>query len=84
MKRIPLRKDIVSGQRFPKNELVRIVKTIHGIQIQTDKYLLGRGAYLHRATWDLKKLQKNHLLERALKSPIPEIIYQELAELLNG
>ena len=49
MKKIPLRRCLASNQMFPKNELLRIVKTPAGeIVIDRTGKVNGHGAYLRK------------------------------------
>ena len=46
-KKIPMRKCLGCMQSFPKNDLIRIVRTVEGeIALDTTGRLNGRGAYV--------------------------------------
>ena len=82
MKKIPMRTCSVTREKFPKNELIRIVKTPEATVIidQTGK-ANGRGAYLKKDSEVIKKAQKTKVLDRNLEISIPDSIYDELLEL---
>ena len=48
-KKIPMRKCVVSNERFPKGELLRVVRTPEGnIEVDTTGKKNGHGAYLKK------------------------------------
>ena len=60
-------------------DLFRIVKTPSGnIFIEEDKHLPGRGAYISRNIEAIKIAQKKKLLNRALRTNVPDDIYEAL------
>ncbi|MGN1276852.1 MAG: RNase P modulator RnpM [Floccifex sp.] len=82
MRKIPMRKCVVTQERYPKKELIRIVRTPEQeVIVDLTGKKNGHGAYLklNKATIELAK--KNHALNRALECDIPETIYEELWEL---
>lgn len=79
MRKIPMRKCVVTNERFPKKELIRIVRTPEDtIEIDLGGKRNGHGAYIQRSLDTLAKAKKNKALDRALEMPIPESIYEEL------
>jgi len=85
MKKIPMRRCVASGQSFPKNELLRIVRTPEGeVKIDESGKLNGRGAYLQRSKEALKLAIKKKSLARALECEIPESLYSELGALFDA
>ena len=69
-----------------KRELVRILKTTEDeLIIDATGKKNGRGAYICRSMECLEKAQKSKGLERSLKMPVPQDVYEtlrkELAEL---
>ena len=83
-KKIPLRKCVITNERFPKEELIRIVKDNTGkVSIDLSGKLNGRGAYLKRDLTVVKKAIKTKKLNRHLGVTIPEEIYEELLGLFN-
>ena len=49
-KKIPMRKCVITGERFPKNELIRIVRTPEGnVVIDLKGKANGRGAYVSKS-----------------------------------
>ncbi len=83
MKKIPMRKCVVSGERYPKKDLLRIVKTPEGeIKIDVSGKMNGRGAYLKLDKQTIELEKKKGSLSKALEVSIPEAIYDEILKLL--
>ena len=78
-KKIPERKCLGCNEMKPKKELIRVIKTPEG-QILIDKTgrQNGRGAYICNSIECYHAARKNKGLERSLKVPIPEEIYDSL------
>lgn len=84
-KKIPMRKCVVTNERFPKQELIRVVKDKDGnISVDLTGKLNGRGAYLKRDSQIIQKAMKTKKLDRHLEIEIPEEIYIELLRIVNG
>jgi len=83
-KKIPLRMCAVTRELLPKTQLIRLVKTANGIEIDNDKKISGRGVYITNTqeVWDLAKKRK--VLNRAFKCNIDNSIYEKLEEQVNG
>lgn len=68
-----------------KNTLIRVVRSPEGSPVlDFSGKAAGRGAYLCRSAECLKKARKSRALERALGITIPDEIYNNLTEELNG
>ncbi len=82
-RKIPLRKCVVTNEKLPKKELVRIVKNKAGlVQVDLTGKLNGRGAYLKKDKTVFLKAQKTKILDRHLEGNVPEEVYLELLQLL--
>lgn len=80
----PVRRCTGCGERFPKNTLVRVVRTPEGeIILDPTGKKSGRGAYICNAASCLKKARKARRLESALECSIPQQIYERLEEELE-
>lgn len=79
IKKIPTRRCTGCGEHFPKNELVRILRTPDSsIVLDTTGKLSGRGAYICNSISCLKKARKARRLETSLSCSIPADIYEKL------
>ncbi len=85
MKKIPMRKCVVTQEQFPKKELIRVVRTPEGeVVIDKTGRTNGHGAYLKKDLAVLELEKKRKALKRALECDIPESVYTELEELMHG
>ena len=79
MKKIPMRTCVVTREKFPKGELIRVVRTPDNqIIIDLTGKANGRGAYLKNDRDVILKAQKTKILDRHLEMKIPDAIYEEL------
>lgn len=84
-KKIPLRSCVVTGEKLPKKELLRIVRTPDGEVIcdLTGKNN-GRGAYIKKDLEVLEKARKSKILERKLECTISDEVYEEVKNVINN
>ena len=82
-KKIPMRSCVVTKEKLPKAELLRIVKTPEGkIVADVSGKLNGRGAYIKRDITVLEKAKKSKILERVLETVISDEVYEEINEII--
>jgi predicted RNA-binding protein YlxR (DUF448 family) len=74
------RRCISCGKLAPKSEFWRVVRDISG-QVTLDRGM-GRSAYICPNHDCLQKAQKKNRLGRALKTAVPDSIFQTLADRL--
>jgi predicted RNA-binding protein YlxR (DUF448 family) len=83
-KKVPLRKCVITNERFSKKELIRVVRNKEGVvTVDHSGKLNGRGAYLKKDLSVIKKAIKTKKLDKQLQIQIPEEIYEELLGLFN-
>jgi predicted RNA-binding protein YlxR (DUF448 family) len=79
-----MRTCVVSNEKLPKKELLRIVKTPENeIKIDETGKMNGRGAYIKRSLDVVDLAEKNKALERHLECEISKQVYDEIRELLK-
>ena len=84
-RKIPIRKCSGCQERFPKSELIRVLRTPEGeIVLDLTGKKNGRGAYLCKNPVCLKKATKGGRIASALECTIPEEIYTRLEEELSS
>ncbi|MBU0997452.1 MAG: YlxR family protein [Firmicutes bacterium] len=84
VKKIPLRKCVVSGERLEKKNLFRVVKTPEGkVIVDPTGKANGRGAYVSKDKNVIMKAKKSKVLERHLETPIDDQVYDDLLSLLQ-
>lgn len=82
-KKIPMRTCIVTREKLPKKELIRIVKNKDGeVFVDESGKLNGKGVYLKKDKEVFLKAFNNKLLNRALEINVPDSIYEDLNKLL--
>lgn len=82
-KKIPLRSCVITKERLPKKDLIRIVRT-------PDKEVIidligksnGRGAYIKKDIAVIDKAEKSKVLDRHLEVEVKKEIYEELKKLV--
>lgn len=80
----PIRKCTGCGEHFPKNSLVRIVRTPEGdVILDVSGKASGRGAYICKSAACLKKAMKSSRLERSLSASVSAEIYERLISELS-
>lgn len=83
MKKVPMRKCVVTGEKLEKKELIRIVKdNTNNVFIDPTGKANGRGAYLKKDITVINKAKKNKILDRRLEVEIPDSIYEELVHMI--
>ena len=76
-----MRTCVVTHEKFPKIELIRVVRTPEGTVLIDEKGKTnGRGAYLKKDKSVIEKARKTGILEKHLEIKIPEEIYDDLLE----
>ena len=84
VKKIPMRTCVVTNERFPKQELLRIVKTPEGlVKPDLTGKLNGHGAYIKKDEEVLNKAIKTKALERHLECSISSEVYEEIRKTIN-
>lgn len=78
-RKIPMRKDIVTGEMVPKQDLVRIVRTPEGeVQLDPTNRANGRGAYISLDVKVAKLAKKKRTFDRAFSVKLTDDFYNEL------
>lgn len=79
IKKIPMRTCVITQEKYPKKELIRVVRTPDKeIIIDITGKANGRGAYLKKDIEVINLARKSKKLERHLETTIPDTIYDEL------
>ena len=85
MRKIPMRKCVVTQERFPKKDLIRVVRTPEKtVEIDLTGKKNGHGAYISKSLDTLALAKKNKALQRTLEIEIPEEVYQELESIITN
>ena len=85
MKKISLRRCVVTKQQLPKQELLRIVKNKENtVFVDLTGKANGRGAYIKKDVNVLKTAKDKKILERALEIQISEEVYEEIEKVITN
>lgn len=82
IKKIPLRSCVVTKEKLPKKDLLRIVRTPEGsVIVDLSGKANGRGAYIKKDLEVLKKARKSKILERRLECMIDDTLYEKIEKI---
>ena len=84
-RKIPMRSCVVTREKLPKGELLRIVKTTDGdVVADISGKINGRGAYIKKDMAVLDKAIKSKVLERQLETTISSEVYEEIRKIIEN
>jgi len=84
-KKIPMRSCVVTKEKLPKQELLRIVRTTDmNVVIDDTGKINGRGAYIKKDIDVLDKAIKSKALERHLEITISNDLYDEIRKKIEN
>lgn len=84
-RKVPMRSCVVSHEKLPKSELIRVVNNAEkGVIVDLSGHINGRGAYIKRDINVLEQAIKSKVLEKHLETKIDDSIYEELRVIINS
>ncbi len=84
-RKIPMRSCIVTREKLPKQELLRIVRTTdNNVVVDISGKINGRGAYIKKDIDVLEKARKSKILERQLEVSISDSVYEEIRKIIEN
>ena len=84
IKKIPMRTCVITREKYPKQDLLRIVRTTENkVVVDLTGKLNGRGAYIKKDIAILEKAIKSKALERHLECKIEKEVYEEIRNIIN-
>ena len=84
MKKIPLRRCVVTKEQLQKKELLRIVRDKDGnVFPDITGKANGRGAYIKKDLNTLNISKDKKILERALEVKIDDSVYEEIEKIIK-
>jgi len=84
MKKIPMRSCVITGEKLPKKDLIRVVRTPEGtVVVDESGKVNGKGAYLKKDLETFIKAEKSKILNRKLEVEVDSSIYEELKKLVG-
>lgn len=83
-RKIPERKCVVTNEKKPKKELIRVVRNKEGeVFIDPTGKKNGRGAYLSKDIDVIMQAEKTKVLDRHLNVEVDASIYDELKKFIS-
>ena len=84
-RKIPMRSCIVTREKLPKQELLRIVRTTdNSVVADVSGKINGRGAYIKKDIEVFNKAIKRKVLERQLETTISDSVYEEIRKIIEN
>ncbi len=84
-KKIPMRSCVVTKEKYPKKELIRVVKdNLGNVTVDVTGKANGRGAYLKKDLEVVKLARKTKVLDRHLQIEVKEEVYDELERVISN
>lgn len=84
-RKIPMRSCVVTREKLPKQELLRIVKTTDNkVVADVSGKINGRGAYIKKDIAVLDKAIKSKVLERHLETTISDEVYDTIKKIIEN
>ena len=84
IRKVPVRRCTGCGEHFPKNQLIRVLRTPEGeILLDLTGKKSGRGAYLCRNSTCLRRAQQKDRLGSVLGCAIPREVYERLQQQID-
>ena len=87
MNKVPMRLCIITKEKYPKNELLRVVRTPEGkvmVDSSDKQKVNGRGCYIKKDVNVIEEARKTGKLDAELDVMIPDEIYNELVDLAEA
>lgn len=82
--KVPLRSCVVTKEKLPKKELIRVVKDKDGnVSIDLTGKANGRGAYLKKEIEVARKAKISKVLDRVLEVKVLDKLFEELEKYIE-
>ena len=83
MKKIPMRMCVVTREKLPKKELLRIVKTDDGIIVDETGKINGHGCYIKKDLSVVDLAKDKRILNTIFETDIDDCVYEDIKEVIN-
>lgn len=84
VRKIPMRSCVITKEKLPKSELIRVVRTPLGeVIVDLTGKANGRGAYLKKDIEVFEKASKSKALNRYLEVEVKPEIFEQLKSLIK-
>lgn len=82
-KHVPLRMCVVTRKMLPKQDLIRLVVTPQGIEVDSSQKKNGRGYWISRDMSVIGDARKKHILDKALRRKVDDALYDDLEAMVS-
>lgn len=82
MKKVPMRMCVVTKEKYPKKELIRVVSFEGNISVDPTGKKNGKGCYLKKDPKVIELARKKKLLNHIFETEVEDSIYDELLKLI--
>ncbi len=83
LKKIPERMCVVTREKYPKKELIRIVLFNGEITVDETGKKNGKGCYLKKDINVIEEARKKKILNKVFEAEVDDTIYDEVLKLIN-
>ena len=77
-RKIPMRMCVVTREKWPKSQLIRVVRTENGVIVDPSGKVNGKGAYLKKDKEVFLKAKSSKILNRQLETTVPDKVFDDL------
>ena len=83
-RKIPMRSCVITKEKLPKKDLVRVVRTpLNEVLVDETGKCNGRGAYLKKDIEVINKAKTSKILNRVLEVEVPDEVFEQLTSLVK-
>jgi len=82
-KKIPMRTCVVTHEKLPKKELLRIVSYEGNISVDETGKKNGKGCYLKKDVEVVEKARRTKVLDRVFECQVDDTIYDEIVKIIE-
>ena len=84
VRKVPLRKCVITNEQHPKMEMFRVVRTPEGeVYVDLKGKMNGRGAYISKNKKAIEIAKKKKILNIKLEVKVTDEIYEQLLSLIG-
>lgn len=78
-KKVPMRSCVVTKEKYPKKELIRVVRdNLGNVSVDVTGKINGHGAYLKKDISVINKAKEKKILDKYLQTEVSNEVYEEL------
>lgn len=82
-KKVPMRMCVVTHEKYPKKELLRVVNFNGEISVDETGKKNGKGCYLKKDINVVEEAKKKKILNKVFSCEVDESIYDEIKKVIN-